>query len=213
MMIRSRNVGDIFMTVALLALGLSFIYGAQINPEFGKGIISELGRPWVATWVGVVLVFSVLLCWAGGAKKGNDKYINFDSTDGSVGISTKAICDFINRIGKEFPAVKSMDSKLVKKKDSLDISLSVKAVAGNKIPELSQVLQQRVREEVRESLGLDNIQNVTIRVQEIVGSPKVSTPQESIQKTRVSKDLELPEPMVSQPKVQESQKPAEKTKK
>ncbi len=44
-------------------------------------------------------------------------------------------------------------------------------MAGTKIPELSQILQQRVRESVRESLGLEEIRNITIKVQEIVGDP------------------------------------------
>jgi uncharacterized alkaline shock family protein YloU len=88
-----------------------------------------------------------------------------------VGISTKAICDFIERIGKEFSAVKSIEAKLLQQKDALDVALSVKVVSGNKIPELTRDLQQRVREGARESLGLDEIRNITIKVQEIVGDP------------------------------------------
>ena len=88
-----------------------------------------------------------------------------------MGISTKAIQDFIERVGKEFAAIKSIESTLQKNKDTLDIAVSVKVFSGNKIPELSQVLQQRIRESVRESLGLEEIGNITIQVQEIVGEP------------------------------------------
>jgi uncharacterized alkaline shock family protein YloU len=127
--------------------------------------------PLVGTGLGAVLILSVVLRWVGGFRKPKDAFINFHSDDGSVGISTKAICDFIERIGKEFSAIKSIDSKLTSGKGSVDILLSVKVMSGNKIPELSHVLQQRVRESVRESLGLEEIRNITIKVQEIVGEP------------------------------------------
>ena len=41
----------------------------------------------------------------------------------------------------------------------------------------SQVLQQRIRESVRESLGLEEIGKITIQVKEIIGAPdKPATP-------------------------------------
>ena len=87
-------------------------------------------------------------------------------------MSTHSIQDFIERIGKEFAAVKSIESQLVKGKGGLDISVGVRVLSGNKIPELSQVLQQRIRESVRESLGLDEVGKITIQVKEIIGAPE-----------------------------------------
>jgi uncharacterized alkaline shock family protein YloU len=168
---RSGSLGDFIMTLLLLLIGAGLIYGNQVNVEVGQQIAEALKMPWIGTSVGAVLILSVVLRWLGGCRKEKSAFINFDSEDGSVGISTKAICDFIERIGKEFAAVKSIESKLVKNKDSLDVALGVKVLSGNKIPELSHVLQQRVRESVRESLGLEEIRNITIKVQEIVGDP------------------------------------------
>jgi uncharacterized alkaline shock family protein YloU len=168
---RSGRLGDFIMTVLLLVIGAGLIYGSAFDVEIGQQIAEALKMPLVGAGVGVVLILSVLLRWVGGCRKEKAAFINFDSEDGSVGISTKAICDFIERIGKEFAAVKSIDSKLVKQKDALDVGLTVKVLSGNKIPELSHVLQQRVRESVRESLGLEEIRNITIKVQEIVGEP------------------------------------------
>jgi uncharacterized alkaline shock family protein YloU len=121
--------------------------------------------------LGGVMVASVLLGLLTQVfgKKKKSRFIDFQSDDGSVGISTKAIQDFIERVGKEFAAVKSIESELIQEKGALDIAISVKVVSGNKIPELSAVLQQRIRESVRESLGLDEIRNITIQVSEIVG--------------------------------------------
>ncbi len=168
---RSGSLGGFFMTVLLLVIGGGLIYGNIFNREVGEFMADLLVMPVIGTCLGGMLILSVLLRWVSGFIKPKDTFINFHSDDGSVGISTKAICDFIERIGKEFAAVKSIDSKLTSSKGAVDILLSVKVMSGNKIPELSHVLQQRVRESVRESLGLEEIRNITIKVQEIVGEP------------------------------------------
>lgn len=171
MKMRSGGLGDIIVTLLLLLIGGGLIYGNTLNRPVGQQISDALEMPVVSIGLGVILILSVALRWVGGFRKKKETFINFHSEDGSVGISTKAICDFIERVGKEFSAIKNIDSKLIERKDSVDISLGVKVVAGTKIPELSQVLQQRVRESVRESLGLEEINNITIKVQEIVGDP------------------------------------------
>ena len=168
---RSGNLGNTVTTLLLLLIGGGLIYGNTMNREVGQAISSALEMPIVSVGLGLILILSVVLHWVGGFGRKKNHFINFESDDGSVGISTKAIQDFIERIGKEFAAVKSIESTLHKNKNSLDIAISVKVVSGNKIPELSQVLQQRVRESVRESLGLEEIGNITIQVQEIIGEP------------------------------------------
>ena len=168
---RSGNLGGFIMTLLLLLIGSALIYGNIFNREIGELMANLLVTPLVGAGLGLILIFSVVLRWVGGFKRPKDAFINFHSDDGSVGISTKAICDFIERIGKEFSAIKSIDSKLRPAKGSVDIILNVKVMSGNKIPELSHVLQQRVRESVRESLGLEEIRNIAIKVKEIVGEP------------------------------------------
>ena len=170
---RSGRLGEFVMTLLLLGIGAGLIYGNAYDIEVGKRIAAALGIPIVGICVGAILMLSVLLRWVGGRGRKKEAFVDFQSDDGNVGISTKAICDFIERIGKEFAAVKNIDSRLIQRKGALDIALNVNVVSGNKIPELSQVLQQRVRESVRESLGLEEIRNITIKVQEIIGDPSV----------------------------------------
>jgi uncharacterized alkaline shock family protein YloU len=140
-----------------------------MNREVGKQISEILDNPIVGLVLGVALLLSVLFRWVNhpGAKK--SEFISFNSSAGSVDISVKAVRDFIARIGKEFSAVKNLESRIFQKKEEVDILLRVKVYAGNKIPELSELLQARVRESVRDSLGIENIRNVTVRVDEIVG--------------------------------------------
>ena len=169
---RSGRLGSVVMTVLLLAIGAGLIYGSQINRALGERMIEALYRPLVATGVGIILILSVVLRWVGSCGRKRDLYIDFQSEDGNVGISTRAIQDFIERVCREFASVKSIASRLVQNRDMLDIVIGVSVLSGNKIPELSQVLQQRIRESVRESLGLDSIGTISVRVKEIVGAPE-----------------------------------------
>lgn len=171
---REGRLGGLVMTLLLLGIGGVLIYGNLFNRGFGENMAAWLVMPWVGAALGAVMIASVVLRWFGGSGRPKDQFINFSSEDGSVGISTRAICDFIERVGKEFSAVRSIQAKLISDRNAVDIQLLVKMVSGNRIPELSQVLQQRVRESVRESLGLEDIRNITIRVQEIVGEPAKS---------------------------------------
>jgi uncharacterized alkaline shock family protein YloU len=174
---RSGRFGDLIMTLLLLAIGAGLIYGSQFNVAVGQQIAEALEKPLIATGLGAILILSVILRWVGGCRKSKETFIDFQSDEGSVGISTQAIQDFIERVGKEFAAVKSIESKLMQGKSGLDIAVGVRVLSGNKIPELSQVLQQRIRESVRESLGLEEIGKITIQVKEIIGAPdKPATP-------------------------------------
>jgi uncharacterized alkaline shock family protein YloU len=169
---RSGKLGDFVMTLLLLLIGASLIYGSLFNPKVGEFITDVLSVPLAAAGVGAVLLLSVFLRWISGCGRKKEAYIDFESEDGSVGIGTRAIQDFIERVGKEFAAVKSIESKLIQGKGKLDIVVGVRVLAGHKIPELSQVLQQRIRESVRESLGIEGVGTISIRVKEIVGAPE-----------------------------------------
>lgn len=165
------TLSRLISTLLPLLIGLGLVYGWLFNAKAGEFIADILQTPIMFGALGVLLILSVVLRWVGGFGRKKKAFINFQSDDGSVGISTKAIQDFIERVGKEFAAIKSIQSELTQKKGTLDIAVSVKVRSGSKIPELSQMLQQRIRESVRESLGLEEIGNITIKVQEIVGEP------------------------------------------
>ncbi len=169
---KSRTGRGSFITNAvLLLLGGALIYGNTVNREFGAFISEFIATPLGSFVLGGIMIASVIMGWLTRFMGRKEKFIDFQSDEGSVGISTKAIQDFIERVGKEFAAVKSIESRLFHNKGKVDIGINVKVLSGNKIPELTQVLQQRVRESVRESLGIEEIGSITVKVSEIVGEP------------------------------------------
>lgn len=168
---KSRRMGSIITNTVLLLVGGALVYGNIVDRELGTKLAEWISSPFGGLVLGGVMIASVVLGWMTRFLVKKEKFIDFQAEDGNVGISTKAIQDFIVRVGKEFAAVKHIDSTLIHEKGALNIAVSVKVLSGNKIPELSQVLQQRIRESVRESLGLEEIGNITIKVSEIVGEP------------------------------------------
>ena len=175
MKVRPGRLADTLSTVLLLLVGAALLYGNTMNRELGDVLAKILSLQITGLVLGVLLILSVLFRWINrpGAKK--SEFISFNSSAGSVDISVKAVRDFIARIGQEFSAVKNLESRIFQKKEEVDILLRVKVYAGNKIPALSERLQARVRESVRDSLGIENVRNVTVRVDEIVGDSS-STP-------------------------------------
>lgn len=169
---RSGNVGNLMMSILLLLIGSLLIYGNTLDRAVGDAIAKVLEKPVSSALLGIVLVLSVVLRWVGGIGKRKKNFVEFESTDGLIGISSGAIQDFVQRIGREFDAVRSVDSRLVQEKGGLDIELNLTILAGHPIPELSRQLQARIRSSVSESLGLEGIRNIRIRVKEISGQPK-----------------------------------------
>ncbi len=166
---RSSTFWDVIATLLLLVIGGALLYGNLIDRSFGDQILFYLQAPLTGAFVGALMMLSVLLRWMGGLGSKADGFINFESGEGSVGINVRAIKDFVERTALEFTAVKSVDSTLQSRRKKLEITLRVKVQAGNPIPELSQVMQQRIRESMNDSLGIDQIERITIHISEIVG--------------------------------------------
>lgn len=140
-------------------LGLFYLADARFNGSVSGGILVLLA-----------LLYLVTLT----RRRPKAKFISFDSDDGSVSISVNAVRDFIRKLGDEFSAVLSMEPKIRAEKDLISIDLDVKIQAGTRIPELSQILQNRVRESIRNGLGISEVREIKVRVQEIVGAPPAS---------------------------------------
>jgi hypothetical protein len=166
---RSVNFGEVVVMSLLLLIGGGLIYGSQFNREVGERTLQLLEKPFFATILGVILLLAVVLRVLDRFRKSKDVFIDYQSEGGSVGISTRAIQVFVERIGQEFAAVTHIETKLISHRGGgLDLLAVVCVRSGNKIPELSQLMQQRIREGVRESLGLDEIGTIIVRVKEIV---------------------------------------------
>ncbi|MFA7256233.1 MAG: alkaline shock response membrane anchor protein AmaP [Kiritimatiellales bacterium] len=156
------------------ALGGALIYANGLCVEEGILGAFYLHERWYeAMGAGGIMILLILLYLVTfGPRRPKVRYISFDSGNGSVSISINAVRDYIRKLSGEFGAIVSIDPKIRSDKDSISIDLNVNLVAGARIPELSQELQNRVRESLRDGLGIDEVNEVRVRVQEITGEPR-----------------------------------------
>ncbi len=157
------------------ALGVTLIHAniPGVNQSFFD-MLPPLKSLQTAGIGGVMVLLSLLYLVTFGPRRQKARYISFDSGNGSVSISISAVRDFIRKLGDEFGAVVGIDPKIRVEKDLISIDLDVKLQTGTRIPEFSQMLKDRVREGIHDGLGIAEVREIKVRIQEIVGTPRPS---------------------------------------
>lgn len=159
-----------------LVWGSLLFYGNGVNTA-ARDFLHQMmvSSPLYGAGLGLALLLVVLIylvTW--GSPRARPRYISFESESGSVSISIGAVRDFVQKVGDEFGAVVSMDPKIRTGKNGIRIDLDVRIQTGSRLPELSQMLQGRVRETIRDGLGIVDVREVQVNVQEIVGVPSTA---------------------------------------
>ncbi len=109
------------------------------------------------------------------------RYLAYDIEGGNVSISLAAVENFLARLTGEFAALSDLKPSVKASQGAVDVQLDVKVKAGAQIPELCRMLQERARETIREKVGISEVREVRVRVQEITGeltSGKRTAPEE-----------------------------------
>ncbi len=167
--------GLVILLLPLVWGGL-IIYGNGFNTPLRDSIFSFIQEsPLSGIGIGLILVL-IGLIYLGtfGPARQRSRTISFDSEGGAVSISVNAVSDFIRKLGDEFGAVISLEPRIRSEKDLISIDLDVKIQTGTRIPELSQLLQDRVRESIRDGLGIVEVREIKVHIREIVGAPPPS---------------------------------------
>ena len=158
---------DILVSILLFLIGTFLIYDHFFQPNFI--VIDYYYHEYsLGAIIGFLIIFSVIIRVIIFINSRNERFVDFDSSDGSVGISDKAMKDFVDRVAYEFSSVKHAHTKVISTKGSLGFILKIKILEGNNILELSQQMQSRIRQSVMSSLGIENVENVSIKVSEII---------------------------------------------
>lgn len=175
----------VFMVVLLQ--GTLALYGAtNAGQPCWDALMRTLQQErFVVVMGGIALLLLVVLYLLTSSRSSArpSKTISFNGPHGPVSISMKAIRDFIQRAGDEFSEVLSLQPNLEYKGGSLHVDLDVRMVAGAHIPELCQMLQERVADSIQDQLGLKDVKNVRINVRELVQRtpvPVTSTDREEL---------------------------------
>ncbi len=118
---------------------------------------------------GIALLLLIVLYLLTSERKARPaKTISFNGRNGPITISMKAVRDFVMRAGDEFSEILSLQPNLDFRGGALYVELDIRVVAGAHVPELCQMLQERVADSIREQLGLKEVKNVRVNVRELV---------------------------------------------
>ncbi len=174
-----KRVIHILVGLILLALllgqGAGLIYMAYDQEAWTRCLdLLRVERGWGAL-AGIVLLALVAVYLLTGVRRRpvGDQYLSFSSDGATVSILLRAVNEFISRIGDEFAAIVSMKPTVRPRGGSIHIDLDLRVKAGTQLPELCQLLEERVRESVRVNLGLSDIKRIRVNVKDIVGeAPK-----------------------------------------
>lgn len=125
----------------------------------------------------VLLVLTLLFLLSGSRTLADrEQFLSFDQEGGSVNISVKAIGDFLARLSEEYAAILTLKPSIKVIDDQLDVEVDLRIRAGSKIPELSQILQMRIKEVIQDNLGVAGVRSIRINVRDIVGGSERSAP-------------------------------------
>ena len=164
-----RAVGLVLFILTSLAAAF-FVYAAISSRLWTETfqILEDSKCPSVA--IGLLVFLLVLFySYTGSHRADYERYISFEGEGGSVRISRHAIRDFLVGLAAEFSTIEKLDPEFTMQRENMDVELHVTVRPGCHIPELSRMLQERVRTTMRVSLGITQIGQVDVLVQEIAG--------------------------------------------
>ena len=153
-----------------------YAYGLEL-PEEVFSFVANNSYIWPCIGIALILLVVAFVGTLGGSKRGAG-FVAFSADGGDVLISRNAIADFIRKLSDEFNAIESLEPVVsADKKNRLTIVLGLSVKSGECVPDLSKLLQARVRDSLRDDLGFKSIKSITVKVQKIVGKPKEKRPQ------------------------------------
>ncbi len=164
------------LSVGLLIFGILLL--ANLHEDFqtswGKFLIDEnLGQ----FFVGISAVFLVLLYWLTGIPVKEERFLTLENEGGAISISIKAVNDFLAKLADEFAGIIRMRADVSATHDGrVDVRLDLSVKTGTKVQQLSQVLQQRVRESLHENLGIAEVNSVKVNVSSLVTAENPARP-------------------------------------
>ncbi len=165
-------ITGLVLFLLLLGQAVFILYATHIDRALWVQVLDRFrAEPEYAFIGGIVLSVVILVyLFSGIPRRRGEQFLTFKGEGGRVSISVKAVSDFLAKLDDEFAAILSLKPSLQPRAGSLNVILDIKVRAGTQIPELTRILQDRVRESIRENLGLADVRSVKVNVRDIIGA-------------------------------------------
>lgn len=154
------------LLVLIFRVLLPAFQGGETWSEFVTAI--STGRIRVIIIALAMLAGLIAFVLTGLASGPRSHYLSYESDQGNISISLKALQDFLSHLKSDFPAILSLHPRVLARDEHLDITLEVRVKAGAPIPELSRMLQERARTLIQERIGISDIRDIEVKIEEII---------------------------------------------
>ncbi len=164
--------GIILVALALLSLA-GFFISLEIIPRLAiLGALTALEQQLLTKGIfvclfGFLFVLSIALPLL-AREKGEGAVVSLKNPLGEMEISQKAICGFIQRIGKGVEGVEDIKADIKLAEEGVDVYLTLSAQGQGEIPRLIDELQTVVKNYLNNTVGIENVREVKVKVTKIL---------------------------------------------
>lgn len=164
--------GIVVVTLALFSLG-GFLVSLEIIPRIViMGVLTGFEEQLLikgifVSFFGFLFVLSIALSLS-ARERARDAIVPLKNPLGEVEISQKAICEFIQRVGKEVEGVEDIKARIKSNDEGMDVYLVLSAQAQGEIPRLINELQTVVKNYLNNTVGIENIREIKVKVAKIL---------------------------------------------
>ncbi len=156
----------------VIAFALGYITPQTVN-ELLIRIPTDLNIRMIIIMIGVgIIVISLAIMQLAFGSGKQEKSISFENPNGQVTVSLSAIEDFVRRLGREFKEIQDLRPLVKVKKGNLTITCKTYLLEDLSIPEITQKIQDTVKNRVNKLLGNAEEVKVLIDVIKIVEKGK-----------------------------------------
>lgn len=160
------------LSVAILAWGWALVAGVLGLPNTHWRVFQNVlhtSAPWQFA-LGTSMITLTVLYWLSALPLvRREQFLSFAGEGGTISISVNAINAFLLKLKSEFAGIVELRADVsASHRGAIEVRLEMKVKAGTHIQHLSQALQQRVRDSMRESMGIEDVAEVKVNVTDIV---------------------------------------------
>lgn len=156
------------ISIVLFVIGTFIVFDTfELSPKMILFIINDRA---LKLALGCILMIIVLIYWfTVVALRQKQLFISFENEYGNISISVDAISNFIRSLSKDFNEILDMKSDIYVTTDGkIVVNVWLEILAGCKLQSLSSSLQERIKNVLKDSLGITDIEKISITVKEIV---------------------------------------------
>lgn len=161
---------------------------------FGHTFWGWFSNPWVAGGVAAILLVFLLIFFL--SKKQPSRIRAFTNGSGYVEISRSALVDIIRSKSEQIDIEKKPGVVIRSRRGKLHVDIKIRLLPSRRLTEVSDILQQHLREALQEGLGIRKLGNINVMVTGV----RVKTGKAARKSLPLNPDVQEPEKNKVEPK-------------